>query len=214
MTPDGQAVNVLVFARAPVAGAAKTRLIPALGARGAARLHRSLVLRALATARQAALGPVILCCAPDTQHRFFRALARRGLRCMAQADGDLGVRMRRAFEAMLGAPTLLIGSDCPALTPLHLRQAADALSDGRDAVFLPAEDGGYVLIGLAAAAPAALFEAMPWGEEAVMARTRERLRDLGWAWSEPATLWDVDRPADLVRLGTTRIHCGTRMEPI
>lgn len=214
MNPDAQEMNVLVFARAPIAGAAKTRLIPALGARGAARLHRSLVLRALATAREAALGPVTLCCAPDTRHRFFRALARRGLRCTAQADGDLGARMRQAFEAALAMPTLLIGSDCPALTPAHLRRAASTLSDGRDAVFLPAEDGGYVLIGLAAAAPAALFEAMPWGEDTVMECTRERLRDLGWTWSEPATLWDVDRPADLVRLGTTRIHCETRMEPI
>ncbi len=214
MKRGAQAVNVLVFARAPNAGAAKTRLIPALGAKGAARLHRRLVLRALATARAAALGPVMLCCAPDTQHRFFRALARRGQHCVSQAEGDLGARMQQALEAVLAAPTLLIGSDCPALTPEHLRQAAAALQAGKDAVFLPAEDGGYVLVGLAADAPAALFEAMPWGSDAVMDETRARLRSLGWAWSEPATLWDVDRPADLVRLRTALLHCESTTEPI
>lgn len=200
MTVDAPIVHLAVFARAPLPGQAKTRLIPALGAAGAARLHRRLVLQVLATAQAAALGPVTLWCAPDAGQRFFRALARRGVSCRTQLAGDLGARMRAALQATLPAPTLLIGSDCPALEPAHLHAAADCLRRGDDAVFLPAEDGGYVLVGLAGEAPAALFENMPWGGDQVMAETRARLLAAGLRWSEPARLWDVDRPEDLVRL--------------
>jgi glycosyltransferase A (GT-A) superfamily protein (DUF2064 family) len=97
--------------------------------------------------------------------------------------------------------TLVIGTDCPALTTTHLREAAAQLAV-HDAVLYPAEDGGYVLIGLHTAA-AEIFTDMPWGSTQVMARTRERLGGLGWRWSEPATLWDIDRPEDLPRLLAT-----------
>lgn len=196
--PRGE-VHVAVFARAPVPGQAKTRLIRALGANGAARLHRQLVLKTLATAYESGIGPVTLWAAPDTSHRFFRALAKLGVRCRAQSSGDLGSRMRDALTATLPIPTLLIGSDCPALTPEHLRASADALIDGHDAVALPAEDGGYVLVGFSACAPRYLFEQMPWGSADVMAATRSRLTELDCTWAEPAVLWDIDRPADLER---------------
>jgi len=96
-------------------------------------------------------------------------------------------------------PVLLIGTDCPALKPDHLRAAATALADGDDVVLLPAEDGGYVLIGLKAPQPV-LFDGVPWGSERVMDETRRRLRSQGLRWSERATLWDVDRPEDVDRL--------------
>ena len=190
-----------MFARAPVAGRAKTRLIPALGAQGAARLQRRLTLRAVRTAREAGLGPVTLWCAPDEQHRFFRALQRvTGVDCRAQSPGDLGARMLHAFRWHCGeGPLLLIGTDCPALAADDLRAAAQALREGNDAVFLPAEDGGYVLIGLRRPQPA-LFEGIAWGTSSVMDETRARLRAAGVTWREPKALWDVDRPADLQRL--------------
>jgi glycosyltransferase A (GT-A) superfamily protein (DUF2064 family) len=106
--------------------------------------------------------------------------------------------MAAAAHAARGA-VLLIGTDCPALTPQHLRAAAGALAGGDDAVVLPAEDGGYVLVGVRAPHPG-LFEGIAWGGEQVMAQTRVRLRALGLRWSEPVTLWDVDRPDDLDRL--------------
>jgi rSAM/selenodomain-associated transferase 1 len=193
---------VLVFAKAPVAGEAKTRLIPALGAAGAAALHERLVDRALATAVAAAVGPVELCCTPDDPHPALAALARmHGASLAAQGAGDLGARMNAAFRrALAGAPAaIVIGCDCPALTPEHLRAAAAALAGGVDAVLAPAEDGGYVLIGLARGAPS-LFERIAWGGPTVMAETRARLAALGLRWQELATLWDVDRPADLDRL--------------
>ena len=195
-------IPILVFAKAPVPGEVKTRLIPALGAAGAAELHERLVDRTLATAAAAATGPVELCCAPDAAHPALAALARaHGATLAGQGPGDLGDRMHAAFRrALAGAPAaIVIGCDCPALTPEHLRAAAAALGGGHDAVLAPAEDGGYVLIGLTHAS-ASLFDGISWGGPTVMAETRERLAALGWRWQELETLWDVDRPQDLARL--------------
>ena len=192
-----------VFARAPVAGEAKTRLIPRLGAEGAARLHERLVEHTLTTALAATLGPVELWCAGPPEHAFFQRCARRfGVELMPQADGDLGRRMLAVFERRAGAATLLVGTDCPALTADHLRACAAALAGGADAVFLPAEDGGYGLVGMTQPI-AEIFTAMAWSTDAVMEETRRRLRGLGLAWSEPAVIWDVDRPEDAERLAAS-----------
>lgn len=194
---------IAVFVRAPAAGAAKTRLIPALGAAGAARLQRRMAVHALEVAQRVETGPVAIWAAPDAEHRFFRAVQRH---CVvgvhAQAGADLGERMAAAFAAQAG-PLLLIGSDCPALQPAHLAAAAKILLDenGKDAVFIPAEDGGYVLVGLRRPQPP-LFQGVDWGSERVMAQTRQRLAGLGLRWAELPCLWDVDRPEDLSRLAT------------
>lgn len=191
-------MRIIVFARAPVPGAAKTRLIPALGAEGAARLHARLVERTLATACAAGVGPVELCCAPDAAHPFFAACAARfGVALTAQGAGDLGERMHRALAVAL--PAVLIGSDCPAMTAESLRAASDALRDGCDLAFGPAEDGGYVLVA-ANRVPRETFAGIPWGSPVVMAAQRSRLRALGLRWKELDVLWDVDRPDDLGRL--------------
>ncbi len=193
-------VQVAVLAKAPIPGLAKTRLVPALGARGAARLQRELTRRALRTAQASGLGEVTLWCAPDARQRFFRALQRMtGVRCLEQPSGDLGDRMHTAFRWHCAqGPLLLIGTDCPVLQPDHLRQAARALIDGADAVFQPVEDGGYVLVGLRQPQPA-LFCGMTWSTDQVMAQTRERARAAGLRVHELDTLWDLDRPQDLAR---------------
>lgn len=193
-------VQVAVLAKAPIPGLAKTRLVPALGARGAARLQRELTRLALRTAQASGLGPVTLWCAPDARHRFFRALQRTtGVHCLVQPGSDLGDRMHTAFRWHCAqGPLLLIGTDCPVLRPEHLRQAATALVDGADAVLLPVEDGGYVLVGLRQPQPA-LFHGMTWSTHQVMAQTRARARDAGLRVQELDTLWDVDRPQDLAR---------------
>ena len=194
-------VRVAVFAKAPVPGMVKTRLAQLLGDDGAAGLHAGLVRHALASARAAAVGPVELWCAPDERHDFFTACASQfDARLRRQEGADLGLRMRHAFEATLaeGAALVLIGSDCPAITPRALTDAATALR-GHDVVIAPAEDGGYVLVGLSRPCPA-MFDGVPWGTNAVMARTRERLAASRIAWHELPTLWDVDRPEDYARL--------------
>lgn len=194
-------VAVAIMAKAPVAGLAKTRLISALGATGAARLQRRLTLQTLHTAQQANVGPVTLFCAPDPHHRFFRALSTHiGVRCVAQHPGDLGQRMHAAVQAAAG-PVLVVGTDCPALTPADLQAAAQQLRDGHDAVLKPAEDGGYVLIGLRAPCWP-VFDGVAWSTAQVLAQTRARLAAQGLHWLEAPTLWDVDVPADLPRLRT------------
>nr|WP_186408813.1 TIGR04282 family arsenosugar biosynthesis glycosyltransferase [Candidatus Accumulibacter aalborgensis] len=202
---SAELAGVAVFARAPQPGSVKTRLIPALGPAGAARLQRRLTLHALAVARRAAIGAVTLWGAPDGGQRFFRALQRcSAVAVRSQSEGDLGARMAAAFAAHDG-PLLLIGSDCPALQATHLAAAAGALVDERqgsnDAVFIPAEDGGYVLVGLRRPQPR-LFAGVEWGSERVMVQTRQRLSELALSWVELPPLWDVDRPADLARLAS------------
>lgn len=191
-------IDIAILARAPIPGQAKTRLIPALGAKGAARLQAWLLQRTLTTALAAELGPVTLWCTGDPQHADF-ALYRTfdAVTVRQQPAGDLGVRMLAALRAASTA-TLVIGTDCPPLGVAQLHEAARCLAD-HDAVVIPAEDGGYVLIGMNRPAPE-LFAGIDWGTEQVMAQTRQRLTALGWRWAEPVTLWDVDRPADLARL--------------
>lgn len=193
-------VGVAILARAPIPGEAKTRLIPALGADGAARRQRWMLQRTVAMALVADVGPVSLWCAGDPAHQDFavcRAFGKVALR--QQPEGDLGERMLKAVEcASTPAGTLVIGTDCPALGASHLRKAAKALDDN-DAVVIPAEDGGYVLIGVKEPAPE-LFAGIDWGSECVMYQTQQRLAALEWRWSEPDLLWDVDLPQDLERL--------------
>lgn len=193
---------MLIFAKAPQPGAVKTRLIPALGAQAAAALHARLVAHTLEMASAAGKGEVELHCSPDTNDPFFQSCSNNyGVMLATQTDGDLGMRMYAAFSGSLCAhsPVILIGTDCPALTASHLTEAHQALRDGNDAVFVPAEDGGYALIGLGRC-NVRLFENISWGGAQVMEQTRGRLRELHWRWRELATLWDVDRPADYQRL--------------
>lgn len=202
MTVPDPGTAVIVFAKAPRPGEVKTRLIPLLGAGGAVDLHVQLVRHALEAAAAALLRPVELHCAPDASDPFFRFCGSHyGVTLRAQAGDGLGARMHAAFTQALAAyaRVLLIGSDCPALTPRHLQQAEQALRDGADAVFVPCEDGGYALIGLQRV-DAALFDGIAWGSASVMEETRSRLRRLGWNWRELETLWDVDRPEDYQRL--------------
>lgn len=202
MTAADRGTLVIVFAKAPRPGAVKTRLIPLLGAEGASALHARLVKHALETTRASALRPVELHGTPDADDPFFRQCAADfGVAIKPQSDGDVGARMRAAFEQALPRHqcVLLMGSDCPALTAHHLRQASRHLRDGADAVFTPCEDGGYALVGLRRVA-ARLFDGIEWGAENVMAETRARMEALGWRWRELETLWDVDRPEDYQRL--------------
>jgi rSAM/selenodomain-associated transferase 1 len=197
-TPEPR--SIAVFAKAPVPGEVKSRLVPLLGPEAAAELHEVLVQRTLDVARNSGVGPVSLWCMPDTRHPFFDACAALfGIPLHEQRGGDLGERMEWTLATLLAdGPALLIGSDCPALSAEDLRAAAGSLAT-HDAVFQPAEDGGYVLVGLARPVPG-LFEGMRWGEGDVMKETRLRLRRSGATWREMPTRWDVDRPEDYRRL--------------
>jgi uncharacterized protein len=188
--------SIAILAKAPVPGFAKTRLIPAIGAHAAAVLQERLTEQTVATAVAAQIGPVTLWCAPDPRHPAFMDLVRRfSMSLKRQPEGDLGARMLAASDS---GPTLVIGSDCPALAPLHLRAASEALTDA-DVVLIPAEDGGYVLIGTRAPYPD-LFTGMTWGVDTVLAQTRKRIAALDLKAVELAPLWDVDSESDLARM--------------
>ncbi len=195
---------LLVFARDPVPGQVKTRLIPALGADAAAALYRQLLVHSLRVA--AALPGVartLWVDRPDPGTWIREAASAHGMALAVQCHGDLGRRMHRALETALAAAdrAILIGSDCPGYDPHYLEAAFGALED-HDAVLGPAADGGYVLLGLRRAEPA-LFEAVDWGSNHVLAQTRTHLGRLGLSWAELPTLHDVDTAADLERLGET-----------
>ena len=192
-----------VFAKAPTPGAVKTRLARAIGAPEAARVHAQLVERTLTTARtaQAAgiVGSVELWCAPDANDPAFAEWRERfGVSVAAQTGTDLGERMRSALGTALARrnPVILVGCDCPVLDVEYLAAAARAL-DRHDAVFGPAEDGGYVLVGLSR--PVDAFEGIAWGRPEVMAATRAKLAAAAVSWFELPMLWDVDRETDLAR---------------
>ena len=188
-----------VFARAPVAGEVKTRLIPVLGAEGAADLYTRLLERMLATA--SSFTDTELWCTPDSTAPVFDGFAARWpLTLHQQPAGDLGSRMHAALAEGLGRAdaVVLVGCDCPALTAADLAEAFAALEQ-HDVVLGPVEDGGYALVGARRVSPL-LFDGIDWGGERVLRRTRARLVALGWRWHELRTLWDVDRPEDLARL--------------
>jgi rSAM/selenodomain-associated transferase 1 len=192
---------IQVFAKAPVPGRVKTRLIPHLGAHGATELYCRLLRRALATAAIARAGSVELWTTVPTNS--FLEVCRRliGVPIHMQVEGNLGARMSHALRDGLtrAHKVLLMGVDIPGMTHEDLREASEALDRGCDAVLGPAEDGGYWLIG-ARRHDEHLFEDIAWSEPDVAHRTRARLQALGWRWHELATRWDVDRPEDLQRL--------------
>lgn len=195
--------TILIFAKAPVAGLAKTRLIPALGPEGAATLAEKMLQHAVSQALASGCGPVELCVTPDATHgAFARQVAQSGgvLRLSEQGVGDLGQRMDRALTRTLRqhGSAILIGTDAPALDAQVLRGAAQALIS-HDVVFVPALDGGYALVGLTHPQPE-LFADMVWSTPRVMAESRARLQAAGLRWAELDPVADIDEPADLGHL--------------
>jgi len=192
---------LMIFCKAPVPGQVKTRLIPELTAEQAAELHIELSTKTLQRATESNLCPVQLWCSPTIDHAFFTESAAAYPIALRQQQGaDLGERMHHAFCSALAdySHALLMGCDCPSLTGQDLEQALTALKQGNDAVLAPAEDGGYVLIGLNRP-HSELFDNMPWGTAKVLAQTRNRIARYQLRFHELSEQWDVDTPADLAR---------------
>ncbi len=193
---------ILVFAKAPVPGQVKTRLITHYGGWGAVSLYKAMLRRNLSLLQQMRFCPVQLWCAPHSRNPFFAACRRDyGLKLRVQQGADLGQRMNNALRSVLAEyqSALVIGGDCISLSKHDIRFALAALASGKDAVLGPAEDGGYVLIGLRRPCPR-LFRGIAWGGSRVLAQTRQRLRHSRLNWVELPVRWDVDRPADVRRL--------------
>ena len=193
--------RIMVFAKAPLAGFAKTRLIPVLGPAGAAKLARQMLRRTLSSAVDAAIGPVEMCVTPEiTSPAWLGVEIIQGLEISAQGDGDLGARLARAAQRALehDESVLLIGTDCVEMSAPLLREAGIALKR-KDAVIYPAADGGYALLGLTRFHPS-LFSNISWSTDSVAFETIGRIGQLGWSLEVGALLHDVDEPDDLKRV--------------
>ena len=194
-------LRIIVFAKAPRPGLAKTRLIPALGAAGAAALAARMLAHTLDQALASGVGEVELCAAPAPGDAMWQGVELpEGLVLTAQGEGDLGERMARAGQRAgeAGAGVLLIGTDCPALDAACLRRAARALHE-TEAVIAPTADGGYALLGLRRF-DASVFADIAWSTPTVAATTLARLDALGWSCTRLPLVHDIDEPADLVHL--------------
>ena len=190
--------KTLIFAKAPIAGFAKTRLIPLLGAEGAANLARRMLDSTLASVVSAQIGPVELCVTPDSEHPAWQEISiPDGIIISNQGDGDLGARMARAAQRCIkqGNSILLIGTDCVEMSPTLLRTAAARLAKV-DSVIHTTADGGYALMGLRKFHPL-LFSDTAWGSNTVGGDTVDRIKQLGWSLFCAAVLHDVDEPQDL-----------------
>ncbi len=201
MTYKYPSAVLMIFCKAPIPGQVKTRLIPELTAEQAAELHIELSIKTLQRATSSHLCPIQLWCAPTTDHSFFTASkAAYPLVLKQQQGADLGERMHHAFCSALVeySHALLMGCDCPSLTEQDLEQALVALNQENEVVLAPAEDGGYVLIGLNQPHPE-LFDNMPWGTERVLDQIRSRIKHNKLRHHELSEQWDLDTLEDLAR---------------
>lgn len=198
--------TLLIFSKYPHAGEAKTRLIPALGAKVAAQLHRQLAESAISIARSWHVKTTgkttrITVHYTGANEKDFHSWLGLDLDYQEQPSGDLGQRMCTAFESAFegGIKHVIgIGTDVPTLTAAILQQADKNLED-HDIVLGPAVDGGYYLIGLNSLHPE-LFANIDWGTERVYAQTLEVCSCLGLRVANLPILSDIDRPEDLQTL--------------
>lgn len=193
--------RIIIFAKNPAPGFAKTRLIPALGADGAARLAARMFDAAIEKSFAAGIGAVELCLTPDAADPVWHGKSwPHNLAITSQGDGDLGERMARAAARAIehGENPILIGTDCIELDVARLRDAANALAQA-GAVIVPTFDGGYCLLGLSRFHPS-LFTGIAWSTAAVTQTTIARIRALGWPLHIAEKLHDIDEIADLATL--------------
>jgi len=191
---------VIVFAREPVPGTTKTRLIPLLGAAGAARLADAFIHDAMTKGAALCAGRLVIAGSARGGARaskYFTALARRfGADLVDQGEGGLGRRMAHVIAAYADPPgAILFGTDTPSLPPSFIRQCMDDLADA-PVVIAPAVDGGYYLVGICGPVPD-IFDGIEWGSGKVMAQALRRLRRLGIPYRLGRWWYDVDRGADL-----------------
>jgi len=200
---------IIVFCKAPVAGKVKTRLMPQLTEQQAVDVHIELTERTLSLLHESQICPIQLWCSPDTNHPFYQQCVNNyGVSLHIQRGNDLGERMHHAIQSGLekSSTALLIGCDCPSLTVHDFEFAINVLQLEAETgvVIAPAEDGGYVMVGLNKAYPD-LFINMTWGHEDVYQNTLQRIGDLELTLFESRRHWDVDTFEDLQRFQASNI---------
>jgi len=190
--------RIVIFAKAPLPGFAKTRLIPVLGESGSAQLAVKMLTHTVRQAIEAQVGPVEVCVSPSLDHPIWSSLSLPSQVIWSeQGEGDLGRRLSRVSKRLLeeNQNILLIGTDCPALDAENLRAAARSLLR-HEVCITPVSDGGYALLGLRLFHES-LFERIPWSTGAVFKITEHRIQALGWCYECLEKQHDIDVPDDL-----------------
>lgn len=194
--------RVQIFAKAPVSGKVKTRLIPAIGAADACELHKRMAEEQIRLASSIKGAELEIYCANGCDHPWFRKMeSGYAVKLREQEGRDLGDRMYHALSTGTDPEqvTILVGTDVPVSDVAHYEQVMDKFDSGNRLVLGPVEDGGYWLIAVREPHKN-LFRDIDWGSATVADQTRERVAELGWKMAELSPLWDVDRPEDLERL--------------
>jgi len=189
---------LIIYTRSPAPGMVKTRLIPRLGKYGAARLQRDMARHVIDIGLGLMRDIDVEIHQDAGDQAAIMCICKGDIPVINQTEGDLGQRMLNSFYRSFKHEykhVVLIGSDCPLITPQILLQAFDLL-DTYDCVLGPAEDGGYYLIGLKKP-DKDLFTGIPWGGSRVFEETMARVRSNGLAVSTLETLPDIDRPEDI-----------------
>lgn len=191
--------HLLIFTRYPEAGKTKTRLIPLLGAKGAADLHRTLTEQTVSTAKQQqqAVQMRITIYFSGGNHTLMQAWLGTELEYCPQSHGDLGQKMQQAVLTSFSqgaSRVILIGTDCPELTGAILATAFQSL-ENVDIAIGPAQDGGYYLLGLRYPIPE-IFDHIDWGTERVLAQTQANITQKHYKTYYLPILRDIDHPED------------------
>jgi rSAM/selenodomain-associated transferase 1 len=187
--------RLIVFVKAPRPGSVKTRLAEAVGAARACDIYCELVDRVVSSL--AGIKDVEVRFTPDDGGSEIDHWLQEHWRAKPQGGGDLGERLQRAFAGSFSEGlerVIVVGSDCPEISPDDVRMAIDELSS-HDLVIGPAADGGYWLIGLRAPQPE-LFRAIAWSSDQVLAQTLARAKLLGLRMQLLRILVDIDTEED------------------
>ena len=194
--------RVLLFAREPVYGQVKTRLHASIGRRRAFDLHCAMLRYQVDNIQHSGLAPLELWVDGNPENPEIASLPLQE-KARRQQGEDLGQRMRMAVQSARSRAeaVVLVGTDCPSIDRGYLEYALEKLASGKQVVIGPAEDGGYVLLGVRDSWPQ-LFLDIPWGGDRVMTVSRQRIDQLGLDCEILPERWDVDRPEDLARLAS------------
>jgi hypothetical protein len=213
--------KLIIFTRYPETGTTKTRLIPLLGAKGAAELHRKMTEHTLAKLKRLSTSHelTIEICYDGGDKYLMKNWLGPDLDYQPQGIGHLGLRMKRSFEVAFGSgadAAVLIGTDIPDITDTVIQKAFDTLKQKNMAIG-PAKDGGYYLIGLQSSSLSSamdkLFSGITWGRRDVLDKTLDVAKHLGLTFSLLDELEDVDRPEDLPVWERSRIHNDHNFTP-
>ena len=203
--------SVIIFAKAPILGQVKTRLIPVIGEHKATELYQYLLKRTIETVELIAGVDKYLYVSGESAYQYFEQFSNWTL--VSQRGADIGERQQNALYECLAdnSATILIGADIIDICAADIVRAFDALQQGFDAVIGPSADGGYWLIG-SSSKPLPIFNDIRWSSARVFSQTRTLMRQHGLSFHCIAIRHDIDEVGDLRYLALKDLLCSEALE--